>query len=644
MKYEKISNLTEKVVKFSELKVFLLSIYTVIALTMSYDAVSDEIVSNLTSSSNSLYKMIIKVIFSIPEFSVTTCLLTVFIYMMYKYSYELGKCKIEEKVIGVLMALTMLFGKAFEEYSSTIIFIHGISQIIKTILILIGYLFFYVNIVKVLRHYMKNHFKLKSGFDMESAVIYRRVVFAFFVIIWSVHIIGYYPGMFMGDTEDVLYMAYNYHTVWADTVELISPDVLLVDHHSVLYTLILGFFVKTGRALFESENIGLFLYTVLQALFTAWVLAYSLYKLKKYNVNAGIRTIILLFFAFFPWIPRYAIMATKDTLFADLLLLYIFVIVDIVEKKHEKISPKLLLLMVVYSALMFLLRKNGLYVTILSLPFMIKLNKSWIKPIVVTVVSIIVIQLVYGNVLLPAARITDGSMSAALSVPLQQTARYAKYYGNEITEEERAAIDAVSDCDELAASYWPDRSDWAKATWKKDAKTEDIVNYFVTWAKMLFKHPLTYVAATANNCHGYFYPVVLDLKDFERSHTGGMSSTNRDGYFNFSGSDSKLSMFCRDMLKLFDEMLMHTPILNLLCTSAVYIWLLIITWTRSIVRKDTQLFMLIVPMLMLMLTILTGPCNGNIYDRFTYPVAMCMPVIAGYAFRNNFDCEDNEQV
>ena len=144
----------------------------------------------------------------------------------------------------------------------------------------------------------------------------------------------------MGDTEDIIYMAYNYHTALADTVELISEDVLLVDHHSVLYTIILGFFVKLGRFLFQSENIGIFIYTVLQVLFTAWVLAYSLYQLKKCGVNAGIRGIILLFFCLFPWIPRYAMMATKDTLFADFLLLYLLQILDIIERKEDSI-PRL---------------------------------------------------------------------------------------------------------------------------------------------------------------------------------------------------------------------------------------------------------------------------------------------------------------
>ena len=55
---------------------------------------------------------------------------------------------------------------------------------------------------------------------------------------------------------------------------------------------------------------------------------------------------------------------------------------------------------------------------------------------------------------------------------------------------------------------------------------------------------------------------------------------------------------------------------------------------RSIVKKDKRLLMLVIPMLMLMLTILSGPCNGNIYHRFTYPVAMCIPIVAGYGLRS----------
>ena len=570
--------------------------------------------------------------------------MTFFCFILYRYSDAIGKFKTEEKVLGVLMALTALFGKAFNDFGSTIIFVTGVAQIIKTVLIFSGYLLFFTHAVKAIRHYVHKNLSLNNGFDIENPVKYQWILFVILMVIWSIHIIGYYPGMFMGDTEDIIYMAYNYHTVWADSVELISDEVLLVDHHSVLYTYILGFFVKLGRFVFDSENIGIFIYTLFQTAFTAWVLSYSLYKLKKYGVNAGIRTVILLFFAFFPWIPRYAIMATKDTLFADLLMLYLLTITDVLQEKDKHISIKNLLLIIIYSVLMFLFRKNGLYVTLLALPFLVMVNKKWIKQIIIACVCVLLSQFLYANVILPAAKITDGSVSAALSVPLQQTSRYLKYYGDEVTDEEKEAIDAVVNYETVSTVYWPDRSDWAKYAWRKDATGEEIKDYFITWFKMLCKKPLTYVAATAHNCYGYFYPVVLDLYEFEDSSEGAIASTNRDGYFDFKMSHSKVSMLFRDALMIFDTILMRTPLLNIICTSAFYIWLLIFVWTKSIVSKDRKTLMLVVPMLMLMLTILTGPCNGNIYHRFTYPVAMCIPVIAAYTMRKEREIIDDREL
>ena len=608
------------------------SVYTAIVFSMQYGIVEDEVIRQVTKSDNTLYCMLLKLLYAINDNGILSILTVVCCFLLYRYAFSIGKLKTEEKVLGILMALTFLFGKAFDEFGSTIILVTGLSQTLKTILIFCGYLLFFPQCVKAVRRYFSQKPLFRRGFDIENPVKYRRIMVLLLLAAWSLHIIAYYPGLFMGDTEDIIYMAYNYHTGLADTVQLISEDVLLVDHHSVLYTMILGSFVKLGRFLFDSENIGIFMYTLVQMVFTAWVLAYALYKMKKYHVGAGIRTAALIFFCLFPWIPRYAIMATKDTLFADFLLLYLLAILDIVEENKDHIPIRQLAAIVVYAVLVFLLRKNGLYAVLLSLPFLLMIHKKWVKSVLIVLVCIFVSKFLYSDVILPAARITDGSVSAAFSIPLQQTSRYLKYYGDEVTEEEKAAIDAVIQYSEISTVYWADRS--VKDAWRKEATGEDIKNYFIVWAKMLVKHPLTYVAATANNCYGYFYPVVTDLYDFERSSDLGIESANAEGYFNFAASDSKISMMMREFLRLWDTVLMKTPLLNLICTSAVYIWMLVFAWTRSIVGKDRKLLMLVVPMLMLMLTILSGPCNGNIYHRFTYPVAMCVPFIVGYGMRD----------
>lgn len=627
--------------KNMNLWLILMSIFTVAAFQMKIDVVSDEFISQITNAQTHIAQLLYRLVYSIEDQGIGSIIFVLFCFVLYKYSLSLGKLRTEEKVLGVLMALTCLFGRAFYQYGSTILFVTGFVQIVKTFLMLLGMLLFFTHLIKAVRNYIPAHFSFQTGFDMKDAVKYRRVIWCMMIAVWSIHLIAYFPGMFMGDTEDIVYMAYNYRTGLVDTVNLISEDVLMVDHHSVLYTMILGFFVKFGRFAFRSENIGIFIYTVFQMLFTAWVLAYALYKLKVYQVGKWFRSAILLFFCFFPWIPRYAIMATKDTLFADFMMLYLLLVVDIVEQKKDKIEIWQLVRVIVYAVLIFLLRKNGLYMIILSLPFMLMMNKKWAKSIILALICIFAAKFLYSDVILPAAKIPDGSVSAALSIPLQQTSRYLKYHGDEVTEEEKAAINAVADYDALPKVYWPDRSDWAKASWRKDAAGEEIKNYFIVWAKMLFKHPLTYVAATANNYYAYFYPVVTDLYDFERASDGGIASANSEGYFHFKASDSRISMWCREILRLLDVALMNIPFVNLLCTSAIYIWLLVFSWTQSIVNKDRKLLMLVIPMLMLMLTILSGPCNGNIYHRFTYPVAMCIPVVAAYGIRKNV-CESGK--
>lgn len=631
----------------SDIVWLLLSVFTAVAFHMDMEIVSDEFLSQITNAQTHIAQLLYRLVYSVKVPGMSGMFFVLFCFVLYKYSASLGSLKTEEKVLGVLMALTCLFGRAFYQYNSTILLVTGFVQTAKTAVMLMGMLLFFPHFVKAVRQYVSLHFRFRGGLDMESPVRYRRVVWGILLAVWTIHLAAYFPGMFMGDTEDIIYMAYNYRTGLADTVNLISDDVLVVDHHSVLYTIVLGFFVKFGRFAFASENIGIFLYTVCQMLFTAWVLAYSLYKLKQYRVGAWFRTAILLFFCLFPWIPRYAIMATKDTLFADFMMLYLLLVIDIAEQSHDqgsKIKTQQLIGIIVYAVLIFLLRKNGLYMVILSLPFLVMMNKKWAKSIIIALVCIFAVKFAYSNVILPAAKIPDGSVSAALSIPLQQTSRYLKYYADEVTEEERAAIDAVAKCNDLPQVYWPDRSDWAKASWRKEATGEDIKNYFTTWAKMLAKHPLTYVAATANNYYAYFYPVVTDLYDFERASDGGIASANAEGYFAFKASGSRISMSCRELLRLFDAMLMNTPFVNLLCTSAVYIWLLIISWTQSIVCRDRKLLMAVIPMLMLMLTILSGPCNGNIYHRFTYPVAMCMPVIAAYGIRSGKNAQEGNTV
>lgn len=620
-----------------------LSLFTVTALFMSEAVVSDEVVQEVSPFAGSLTGMLVRLACSIEEYSIAGLLAVFFCFVMYQYAFSQRKLMRHEWVLGVLMALTFVFGRAFEEQGTPAVLVRGLVQTIKTLVMLAGGCIFFPQMIKAVKCYAGANVRLDGGFDPADAVRYRRVMLVFILAVWSVTYVAFFPGLFQGDTEDIIYMSYNYHTPLADSVVRIDENSMWVDHHSVLYTVLLGAFVKGARALCGDENAGIAVYSAIQGIFMAWVLAYSLYKLKKYGVCPLIRTGLALYYAFFPWMPRYAFMATKDTLFAGFLMLYVLQIADLAYGAGDRIRTRALVRLAVYAVLIFLLRKNGLYVCVLSLPFLLMINRKWLRQLVTVLIFILAVKSAYTHILLPACHITDGSVRAALTVPLHQTARYLHYFPEEVTPEERQAIARVVDYDRFAAEYETDRSLYVQSCWRREADGGDLAAYMAAWGKMLLKHPLTYVAATADNNYGYFYPVVIKLSDFEKSSDGSYQSANRDQYFDFRPAENRFTRHARVLLRICDQFLERIPLVSLLCTSALYIWILILTWTGCIVGKNRELLMPVVVLLWLVLTIIAGPDNGNGYHRFTYPVAMCAPAVAALAFRGQGQEENSKE-
>lgn len=305
-------------------------------------------------------------------------------------------------------------------------------------------------------------------------------------------------------------------------------------------------------------------------------------------------------------------------------------LLDIINSDGDKIRLKRGIKLSIYVILVFLFRKNGYFAMILSLPFLIKINKKWFWSVCSIMLAVILLKDIYTDIILPAASITDGSIRESMSISLRQTGRYLKYYSNEVTDDERAAMDAVVPYDIISSAYGSDSSDPIKNNWRKEVDTEDVRNYISAWACMLKKHPMTYIAATASNYYGYFYPVVTDLYKAERTRAGSMANANQDGYFNFKETDNSIAHGLRMLIGLGNMIWMKTPLMNLFCTCALYVWGLLCV---CCVKKDEKLLLMATSLLFLVLTILAGSMNRINYDRYVYPLAVCLPVVMGYAMR-----------
>ncbi len=144
--------------------------------------------------------------------------------------------------------------------------------------------------------------------------------FLVLVIAWLPTLLGSAPGLFMGDTGAQVRQWFGLRNGPSTYLKLIDPHEFLNAHHPVLHTAFLGTCVEAGLALFGSANMGLLIYTLIQCTVTALSMAYLLSTLRRFGAGLVARLCILAFFVFMPMFSNYAVLITKDVLFADFLL------------------------------------------------------------------------------------------------------------------------------------------------------------------------------------------------------------------------------------------------------------------------------------------------------------------------------------
>ena len=115
-----------------------------------------------------------------------------------------------------------------------------------------------------------------------------------------------------------------------------------------------------------------------------------------------------------------------------------------------------------------LMRNNGKYVIypmvlLLLIVFFLRYQKTGVlrRAVLALLLPVLAANLIQSG-LMRHYDIEKGSIREALSLPIQQTARYVLERGDEVTAEEKAAIAAVLDYDNMARDYYPMESDPVK--------------------------------------------------------------------------------------------------------------------------------------------------------------------------------------
>lgn len=581
----------------------------------------EEIYNNHVSSSN---------IFTQDLFVVTFVFFLLALWYHHTYQKKITR---SETILAIILSFFMIFGKSYLLIDSWNLVFGNLLLFILSIFMAIGYFFLFKSILSFLAVKLENYSltplkKVKNKTIRRFLDLFERHPFLTSLVIlllcWLIYILAFYPIILSPDPSFQIKQYFNEHTKYIDWVIQRDPNVNMTTHHPVIHTALLGGCIQLGRMILN-DNFGLFLYSLLQTLCLASVFAYTISYTKRVGIPNKYRLILLAIYALVPMFPLYAMSGVKDTYYTAFIILYVFILFDLIHfKQDKKISLNYALWLLLVITLITLFRNNGLYVVVLSLPFLIFTNKKSRGRLAIVFILFLVLTQTYSKVLIPALGISEGSIREVLSLPFQQTARYVKEHGDEIEEEEKELYDKILGYDDLASRYDPEKADPVKNMYNKNTTDQELSEYFHYWLQGLVKHPDTYIQATMNNVYGYFYPNSTKWYVYYKYDDRITQNDLVDYHYNNLGS-------LRQVLSSFGVSFPYIPVLGLLANVGFSSWLMFLMVCYFIDRKMKKYIIVLSPLLISLLVCVASPVNT--YFRYAMPYVFVMPALVLLMFK-----------
>lgn len=548
----------------------------------------------------------------------TVCIVSGLLLIFYK-KMKGYRVNLLENILSVIFSIFMILGFSYAKMNSWQLVFGSFRMFFISVIIFIGYyelfkrIFCLINIkiqsIKVEDYKLEKMGKLRCvmKFIDEKPFLSSILIIITF---WLIYIIAFYPVILSPDPSFQIKQFFNVDTKYAEGVVKLDENVNITNHHPVVHTLLLGGCISLGR-LIGSDNFGLFIYSMIQIGILASTLSYTIKYLKKVNISLKVRVILLMIYSIVPMFPLYAMSAVKDTIYTSFMILYVIFLYDFITfNKNKKISNVKAISIVLLLLLISLFRNNGVYVVALSFPFIIGYSKkNRIKTLAVFAIFLS-LTTCYSKVILPYFKITNGSIREMLSIPFQQTARYVKYNGDEVSEEDKRAIDKILTYDTIIERYKPELSDPVKNKYNKYATNEDLKEYFKAWYRGLKKHPETYIEATINNTYGYFYPNAIKWYTYHKFD----ARITKDNLVDYSYNDLQ---GIRDIIVSYQGIFPYIPFIGLISNIGFNTWILLIMGVYLITFKKKEYLIVLMPLYASVLICIASPANT--YFRYAMP-------------------------
>lgn len=526
-----------------------------------------------------------------------------------------------------LMALIWLMARGFEIDNTLQSLTSGWGQVFKSGVYLLGSAWFLTQLGIALDLFLEQGTDIRTGSGRLLA-FYRRHSFLcpFLILLLSciLPLALAYPGGMCADSWCQAGMYF----------QVVRPDWGLYEftsHHPPAHTVYFSSIIALGKKL-GSANLGLFAVMLLQAGMHSAVFAYALHTMRQLGAPRYLRVLSLLAVMFCPFYVTAYPAVIKDNVYSWALLLFVVEVIHMLHLGRDYWRSwrhmALLALGILGSMLM---RNNGKYVIypmvlLLLILFFIQYKKTGVlrRAALCLLLPVLAANLIQ-SALMRHYDIEKGSIREALSMPIQQTARYVLERGDEVTAEEKAAIAAVLDYDNMARDYYPMESDPVKDAFNPSATTADVLNYLKTWFRMGLKHPMVYVKATVNQS----YPLVYPFAECNRLANGTLSRYHLFAAETIGIHDVEVAPRLNNIRNEFNADLFYLPFTGLVCSIPVHVLVLMLLCCYALSRRRWCSLIPALPLLLSVGIVLLAPgISGT--PRYAYPIVYSLPVVMAY--------------
>ncbi|MCC6095228.1 MAG: DUF6020 family protein [Eubacterium sp.] len=382
------------------------------------------------------------------------------------------------------------------------------------------------------------------------------------------------------------------------------------NHHPILFTLLIQFFIFLGIKLFHSMSAGIFLFCVLQSILYSVTIGYFVAWMYKQKLPTVLVVITAAFYLANMIFANYAINVQKDALFA-VFLFWMMLFLLHMQGKEMAFQWGELPFFVLQLSLTAFFRNNGIYidwilVVLLLICYRKKIATTAKAILLLAMISFTVIQ---GPVYQAFGLKNDSDTAETYGVPLQQIGYVVKTDG-EMDESDKAFLAHILPMEKWEADYHPfivDPIKWDES-FNGEFLAEHKKEFIQTWLHIM-----------KNNFPGYCKAYILDTFGFWSfgTHSSYGYSDNYVGKnsFGFVRTDKILEWTGIDLSASHKILFPDAGTLFWLMLLSVYL-----IWLTS---GPGQLFFLLPAILSWLTIMLAAPVAFSL--RYVFVLALALP-------------------